>query len=100
VGPSSPDHFAPIFLRRNPLVAAATVGATSLSASCLARLATFSPVVNLARLAAKSLVCGLDSTLAVATFEPAHHEVRTRHLLEVVDEGVVHRCTTERAAMR
>src|SRR5499433_701796 len=48
-------------------------------------------------LAAKPLVCGSDSTLAVATFEPAHHEVRTRHLLEVVDEGVVHRCTTERA---
>src|SRR5215472_500844 len=48
-------------------------------------------------LAAKPLVCGSDSTLAVVTFEPAHHEVRTRHLLEVVDEGVVHRCTTERA---
>src|SRR5262249_29980181 len=48
-------------------------------------------------LAAKPLVCGSDSTLAVATFEPAHHEVRTRHLLEVVNEGVVHRCTTERA---
>src|SRR5262249_33261283 len=48
-------------------------------------------------LAAKPLVCGSDSTLAVATFEPAHHEVRTRYLLEVVDEGIVHRCTTERA---
>ena len=48
-------------------------------------------------LAAKPLVCSSDSTLAVATFEPAHHEVRTRHLLEVVDEGVVYRCTTERA---
>src|SRR6516165_3628487 len=48
-------------------------------------------------LAAKPLVCGSDSTLAVATFEPAHHEMRTRQLLEVVDEGVVHRCTTERA---
>src|SRR5262249_48651390 len=48
-------------------------------------------------LAAKPLVCGSDSTLAVAPFEPAHHEVCTRHLLEVVDEGVVHRCTTERA---
>src|SRR5436190_19491148 len=48
-------------------------------------------------LAAKPIVCGSDSALAVAAFEPAHHEVRTRHLLEVVDEGVVHRCTTERA---
>src|SRR5262249_13384635 len=48
-------------------------------------------------LAAKPVVCASDSTLAVAPFKPPHHEVRTRHLLEVVDEGVVHRCTTERA---
>jgi hypothetical protein len=32
----------------------------------------------------KPVVCGSDSTLAVAPFEPAHDEVRTRHLLEVV----------------
>src|SRR5262249_7602049 len=51
-------------------------------------------------LAAKPLVCGLNSTLAVAPFEPTHDEVRPRHLLEVVDERVVHCCTTERADER
>jgi hypothetical protein len=48
-------------------------------------------------LGAELLVCGLDGILAMASFEPAHDEVRPRHLLEVVDERVVHRCTTERA---
>src|SRR5262245_62687789 len=56
---------------------------------------TLSPYTTLFR--SKPLVCGSDSTLAVAPFEPAHDEVRTRYLLEVVDEGVVHRCTAERA---
>src|SRR5262249_2901636 len=48
-------------------------------------------------LAAKPLVCVSDGILAIASFEPPHDEVRTRHLLEVVDECVVHRCATERA---
>jgi hypothetical protein len=48
-------------------------------------------------LAAKRLVCGSNSAFAVAPFEPANDEVRTRNLLEMVDECVVHRCTTERA---
>ena len=48
-------------------------------------------------LAAKPLVCGSDGILAIASFEPPHDEVRPRHLLEVVDECVVYRRTTERA---
>src|SRR5262245_52735804 len=45
----------------------------------------------------------MDATLQpgsrrwTARLELAHDEVRTRHLLDVVDEGVVHRSTTERA---
>jgi hypothetical protein len=44
-------------------------------------------------LAAKPLVCGSDGILSMASFEPAHDEVRPRHLLEVVDERVVYRRT-------
>jgi len=46
---------------------------------------------------AKPLVCGPDGIFAIASFEPAHDEVCPRHLLEVVNERVVHHCTTERA---
>jgi len=48
-------------------------------------------------LVAKTLVCGPDGILAVASFEPAHDEVRPRYLLEVVNERVVHRGAAERA---
>jgi hypothetical protein len=51
-------------------------------------------------LAAKPFVCNADGILAIAPFEPAHYEVRPRHLLEVIDKYVVHRRTAERADNR
>lgn len=45
---------------------------------------------------AKPFVGDANGILTVAPFEPAHHQVRPRNLLEVVDERVVHRCTTQR----
>ena len=46
----------------------------------------------------KAARIGLDGTLAIASFEPAHDEVRTRHILEVADDGVV-RAAPPRAPM-
>jgi hypothetical protein len=38
-----------------------------------------------------------DGVFAVAPFEPAHGEMRSRNLLKVVDERIVHRRTADRA---
>jgi hypothetical protein len=42
--------------------------------------------------ARKPFIGCADSIFSVAPFELANYEVRPRHLLEVIDERVVHRC--------
>jgi hypothetical protein len=48
----------------------------------------------------KPIISCAHSIFAVAPFQPAYDEMRSRHLLKVVDERVVHRRTAERANKR
>jgi hypothetical protein len=42
----------------------------------------------------------LHSVFAITPFQPAHGEMRSRDLLKMVDECIVHRSTAERADNR
>src|SRR5206468_3733258 len=48
----------------------------------------------------EALVLRLHHVLAVASFEPANAEMPARHVLEMLDEGIVHSGAPERAENR
>ena len=47
--------------------------------------------------AAKLVISRFYNIFAVTPFQSSHGEMRSRNLLKVVDECVIHRCAAERA---